>query len=53
VRCLRGGIDAWAGRNSRGIIQFEGKTINSLILKPESRIDETAAVTFLEKIIAL
>jgi hypothetical protein len=43
----------WAGRNSRGVTQFEGKTINSLILKPESQIDEIAAVTFLEKIIAL
>lgn len=43
----------WAGRNSRGVTQFEGKTINSLILKPESRIDEAAAVAFLERIIAL
>lgn len=43
----------WAGRNSRGVTQFEGKTINSLILKPDSQIDETAAVAFLEKIIAL
>ena len=43
----------WAGRNSRGVTQFEGKTINSLILKPEFQINETASVTFLEKIIAL
>ncbi len=43
----------WAGRNSRGVTQFEGKTINSLILKPEIQIDETSALQFLEKIIAL
>ncbi len=43
----------WAGRNSRGVTQFEGKTINSLILKPELQIDEASALQFLEKIIAL
>jgi len=43
----------WAGRNSRGVTQFEGKTINSLILKPEIQIDEATALQFLEKIIAL
>ncbi|HEX3857520.1 MAG TPA: hypothetical protein VHY30_09520 [Verrucomicrobiae bacterium] len=43
----------WSGRNSRGVTQFEGKTINSLILKPEFQIDEAKSVAFLEKIIAL
>lgn len=43
----------WAGRNSRGVTQFEGKAINSLILKPEFQIDETASLRFLEQIIAL
>src|SRR5882724_6458821 len=43
----------WSGRNSRGVTQFEGKTINSLILKPEFQIDKIKAVAFLEKIIAL
>jgi len=43
----------WSGRNSRGVTQFEGKAINSLILKPEFQIDKAKAVTFLEKIIAL
>lgn len=43
----------WAGRNSRGVTQFEGKVINALILKPEFQIDETKAVAFLEEIIAL
>jgi len=43
----------WAGRNSRGVTQFEGKAINSLILKPEFQIDETASLRFLEQVIAL
>lgn len=43
----------WAGRNSRGVTQFEGKAINSLILKPEFQIDEGASLRFLEQIIAL
>ena len=43
----------WAGRNSRGVSQFEGKTISNLILKPDLTIDTDAALVFLEKIIAL
>jgi hypothetical protein len=43
----------WAGRNSRGVSQFEGKTIGSLILKPEADIDKDAANLFLEQIINL
>ncbi len=43
----------WSGRNSRGVTQFEGKAINSLILKPDFKFDEIKATTFLEKIIAL
>jgi hypothetical protein len=43
----------WSGKNSRGVTQFEGKTINSLILKPEFQIDEVKSVAFLETIIAL
>ena len=43
----------WSGRNSRGVTQFEGKVINSLILKPEFQIDKARASAFLEKIIAL
>jgi len=43
----------WAGRNSRGVTQFEGKTINSLILQPEFQISESKSVAFLKKIIAL
>lgn len=43
----------WSGRNSRGVTQFEGKTIGKLILKPEQTIDKDESVKFLEEIIAL
>ncbi|MEK9134932.1 MAG: hypothetical protein AAB451_01395, partial [Patescibacteria group bacterium] len=31
----------WAGRNSRGVTQFEGSTIHKLILSPNNKIDKT------------
>lgn len=43
----------WAGRNSRGVSQFEGKTIGRLVLNPNSAIDSQAARAFLEKVISL
>ena len=43
----------WAGRNSRGVSQFEGRTINSLIEQPSVQIDESMAGDFLERVIAL
>lgn len=43
----------WAGRNSRGVTQFEGKTINSLIKSPTFAIDQSAAATFLHELISL
>ena len=43
----------WAGRNSRGVSQFEGKTISQLILNPESEIDVEASQEFLTKIVNL
>jgi hypothetical protein len=43
----------WAGRNSRGVTQFEGRTINSLIGSPTFAIDPNAAAAFLRKLIAL
>jgi hypothetical protein len=43
----------WAGRNSRGVSQFEGRVINELIMNPESAIDEKAAVAFLQRVITL
>lgn len=43
----------WAGRNSRGVSQFEGRAINSLIERPSTEIDEANAQEFLLKVIAL
>jgi len=43
----------WSGRNSRGVTQFEGKTINDLIVTPDSAIDEVESVDFLKRILAL
>lgn len=43
----------WAGRNSRGVSQFEGTTIGNLIRTPRSEIDLDKAKGFLSKIIAL
>lgn len=43
----------WAGRNSRGVTQIEGKTISQLIIKPETAINVEAAETFLDKILLL
>lgn len=41
----------WAGRNSRGVSQFEGKTIGRLIINPQSDIDKLAAREFLAKVV--
>lgn len=43
----------WAGRNSRGVSQFEGKAINRLIERPNSCIHESDAQDFLARVIAL
>jgi len=43
----------WAGRNSRGVSQFEGRTIGRLIMQPETEIDLVAAKKFLQEIIDL
>jgi len=43
----------WAGRNSRGVTQFEGRTINGLIKYPDNVINKNESVEFLNKIIAL
>lgn len=43
----------WAGRNSRGVSQFEGKTIGCLILSPETNINKEKAIRFLNKVLAL
>jgi len=41
----------WAGRNARGVTQFEGKTIEVLIENPRNRIDLESADRFLRKVI--
>ena len=43
----------WSGRNSRGVTQFEGASINALIAKPESGIDIDKAGQFLQRVISL
>ncbi len=43
----------WSGRNSRGVTQFKGDAIGELIHHPSNHIDETKAVAFLERLIAL
>ena len=43
----------WAGRNSRGVSQFEGRAIIDLIERPDSYIDEIKARDFLARVVAL
>ena len=43
----------WSGRNSRGVSQFEGKTIETLIRNPSSEIDIDKAKAFLGNLISL
>jgi hypothetical protein len=43
----------WSGRSSRGVSQFEGKTIEAIIRSPRGGVDMVGAASFLEKLIAL
>jgi hypothetical protein len=43
----------WAGRNSRGVTQLDGKVILRLIENPKSNIDREKALRFLEQLIGL
>ena len=43
----------WAGRNSRGVTQFEGRTVAELIQNPQFDIDIKQATDFLRQIIEL
>jgi len=44
----------WAGRNSRGVTQFEGTTIHTLIENPNNIIiNQKKALAFLEKLISM
>jgi hypothetical protein len=43
----------WAGRNSRGVTQFEGSTIKKLLETPSAIIDDVAAKMFIQKLFIL
>ena len=43
----------WAGRNSRGVTQFQGSTLNKLILSPDNNVDRDKSRKFLQGLIAL
>jgi hypothetical protein len=43
----------WAGRNSRGVTQFEGKIINDLLKDHKSLIDPVKSKVFVENLISL
>ncbi len=43
----------WAGRNSRGVTQFQGSVLNRLILTPDNEIDRMVCKHFLRELIAL
>jgi len=46
-------IKHWAGRNSRGVTQFEGNTINKLIQQPNNDIDIKKSIDFLKQLISI
>ena len=43
----------WAGRNSRGVTQFMGKVIDSLLVNPNRDINKRKALEFLNELIEL
>jgi len=43
----------WAGRNSRGVTQFMGRVIDSLLVNPKRNIDKQKAIGFLDELIKL
>lgn len=43
----------WAGRNSRGVTQFEGNTVGELIANPNNHVDVEASRMFLQRLIEL
>lgn len=43
----------WAGRNARGVTQFQGEVIHKLILSPANNIDVAASKKFLQGLIDL
>ena len=43
----------WAGRNSRGVSQFNGQTIHNLIKSPNNDIDTSKSQAFIKSIMKL
>jgi hypothetical protein len=43
----------WAGRNSRGVTQFEGSVLHNLILDPKDNIVRSEAEDYLQKLLNL
>ena len=43
----------WAGRNSRGVTQFQGSRLNKLILSPNNYVNRPASRDFLQELIRL
>lgn len=43
----------WAGRNSRGVAQFHGETIQKLILSPNNEINTASSEKYLKQLIEL
>lgn len=43
----------WAGRNSRGVTQFEGKTVSELLYSGDNDIDRESALVFLNEVLSL
>lgn len=43
----------WAGRNTRGVTQFEGSELEKIIKDGKNNLDETTAQQFIEKLIEL
>lgn len=43
----------WAGRNSRGVTQFDGRVVGELIEKPEYSVDIADSIAFLNRLIEL
>jgi hypothetical protein len=46
-------LNHWAGRNSRGVTQFDGTVIHELILNESSKLEITLAEQFLSNVIQL
>ena len=44
-------IKHWAGRNSRGVTQYEGKSLEELVFDYDPTIDSNAALDFLKRLL--